>query len=328
MRPGGLAEWQSGGRSAAKWRPGCQLDGCGSNSNAHKPQAAMMSAGQSQHGMQRSCCRQHAQIATRNPFCNPGCEVAAAAGVFSLWSFMHSTVSAALSPRKISTKLHQLGSCLKTLQTTMHRTLSLKLSGLAQTLGQALGQLVLQGVTYCTLGLQLFPQRDNLASALLTCDRAHDVLTWSEGSVQQELEKSTMFGSRSSSLTQEGNTKASGASSWRSTCCQRQMLCYKRRESLQCSESSPAPPCGLTPHALLQNIDTDQIIPAEYLTLVPSKVWGSACGASQLLTRVWGSVCAAPPLLTANARQQLMVPEAFKLLCRGMSMRSWAAMPS
>ncbi len=25
-----------------------------------------------------------------------------------------------------------------------------------------------------------------------------------------------------------------------------------------------------------QNIDTDQIIPAEYLTLVPSKVWGAA----------------------------------------------------
>eukprot|EP00891_Asterochloris_glomerata_P005356 jgi/Astpho2/5356/Aster-05901 len=49
------------------------------------------------------------------------------------------------------------------------------------------------------------------------------------------------------------------------------MLCYKRRESVQCSESSPAPPCGLTPDALLQNIDTDQIIPAEYLTLVPSK---------------------------------------------------------
>ena len=91
--------------------------------------------------------------------------------------------------------------------------------------------------------------------------------------MQQELEKLTMFGSRSSSLTQAGNTKAPGASSWRSTCCQRQMFRYKRCESLQCSETSPALPCGLTSHALLQNIDTDQIIPAEYLTLVPSKVW-------------------------------------------------------
>lgn len=28
----------------------------------------------------------------------------------------------------------------------------------------------------------------------------------------------------------------------------------------------------------MQNIDTDQIIPAEYLTLVPSKVQAECCG--------------------------------------------------
>ena len=51
--------------------------------------------------------------------------------------------------------------------------------------------------------------------------------------------------------------------------------CFVTKDVSPCSALS-APlllPCDLTPHAVLQNIDTDQIIPAEYLTLVPSKVW-------------------------------------------------------
>lgn len=56
---------------------------------------------------------------------------------------------------------------------------------------------------------------------------------------------------------------------------------------------------------LLQNIDTDQIIPAEYLTLVPSKV---------------GLRCPHPPVVQSC--------KILSLICRKMSMKSWAVMPS
>lgn len=62
----------------------------------------------------------------------------------------------------------------------------------------------------------------------------------------------------------------------------------------------------------LQNIDTDQIIPAEYLTLVPSKVSTEP------------SACKWPCQRFRNHRGLPNI--AFH--CSRMSMRSWAAMPS
>jgi hypothetical protein len=61
----------------------------------------------------------------------------------------------------------------------------------------------------------------------------------------------------------------------------------------------------------LQNIDTDQIIPAEYLTLVPSKVGCSrSCSCVNCSSR----------------RHQPLTSTHMDLHCSRMSMRSWAAM--
>lgn len=60
----------------------------------------------------------------------------------------------------------------------------------------------------------------------------------------------------------------------------------------------------------LQNIDTDQIIPAEYLTLVPSKVIASSL------------------LLSNQMRCFFYINEISSCLaCSQTNMRSWAAMP-
>jgi hypothetical protein len=45
---------------------------------------------------------------------------------------------------------------------------------------------------------------------------------------------------------------------------------------------------------LLQNIDTDQIIPAEYLTLVPSKVAANMCFWLLRSMGVWQRICCSP----------------------------------